>query len=70
MVESGAESPLTEHTKFRAITRSNIEKLGQWHRLDSDLRSILDEGTRFGSCSAWEPSGAEYPEEVACSWDA
>ena len=39
-------------------------------RLDSDLRSILDEGTRFGPCSAWEPSGAEYPEEVACSWDA
>ena len=38
-------------------------------RLDSDLRSILDEGTRFGPCSAWEPSGAEYPEEVACSWD-
>jgi len=39
-------------------------------RVDSDLRSVLDEGTRFGSCSAWEPSGAEYPEEVACSWDA
>ena len=39
-------------------------------RLDSDLRSVLDEGTRFASCSAWEPSGAEYPEEVACSWDA
>ncbi len=39
-------------------------------RLDSVLRSILDEGTRFGPCSAWEPSGAEYPEEVACSWDA
>jgi len=38
-------------------------------RLDSDLRSVLGEGTRFGSCSAWEPSGAEYPEEVACSWD-
>ena len=38
-------------------------------RLDSDLRSVLDEGTRFGSCSPWEPSGAEYPEEVACSWD-
>ena len=38
-------------------------------RLDADLRSILDEGTRFGPCSAWEPSGAEYPEEVACSWD-
>ncbi len=39
-------------------------------RLDTDLRSVLDEGTRFGPCSAWEPSGAEYPEEIACSWDA
>ncbi|RZV37462.1 MAG: BMC domain-containing protein [Chromatiales bacterium] len=39
-------------------------------RLDADLRSVLDQGTRFESCSAWEPSGAEYPEEVACSWDA
>jgi microcompartment protein CcmL/EutN len=39
-------------------------------RLDADLRSLLDEGTRFGPCSAWEPSGAEYPEEVVCSWDA
>jgi len=39
-------------------------------RLDPDLRSILDQGTRFGSCAAMEPSGAEYPEEVACSWDA
>jgi microcompartment protein CcmL/EutN len=39
-------------------------------RLDSDLRSVLDQGTRFESCSAWEPSGAEYPEEIACSWDA
>ncbi len=38
-------------------------------RLDSDLRSVLDQGTHFQSCSAWEPSGAEYPEEVACSWD-
>ncbi len=38
-------------------------------RLDPDLRSILDQGTRFGSCAATEPSGAEYPEEVACSWD-
>jgi len=38
-------------------------------RLDSDLRSVLDQGTRFASCTAWEPSGAEYPEEVACSWD-
>ena len=39
-------------------------------RLDSDLRSVLDQGTRFETCSAWEPSGAEYPEEIACSWDA
>ena len=38
-------------------------------RLDSDLRSLLDQSTRFGSCSARELSGAEYPEEVACSWD-
>jgi microcompartment protein CcmL/EutN len=39
-------------------------------RLDPDLRSLLDQGTRFGQCPAFEPSGAEYPEEVACSWDA
>jgi len=39
-------------------------------RLDPDLRSILDEGTRFSSCPAREPPGAEFPEEVACSWDA
>ena len=39
-------------------------------RLDSDLRLVLDQGTRFESCAAFEPSGAEYPEEVACSWDA
>ena len=39
-------------------------------RLDADLRRLLDEGTRFGQCPAFEPSGAEYPEEVACSWDA
>ena len=37
-------------------------------RLDSGLRSILDQGTRFSSCPAFEPEGAEYPEEVACSW--
>jgi microcompartment protein CcmL/EutN len=37
-------------------------------RLDPDLRSILDQGTRFGLCPAFEPDGAEYPEEVACSW--
>ena len=39
-------------------------------RLDADLRTLLDKGTRFGDCRAFEPSGAEYPEEVACSWDA
>jgi microcompartment protein CcmL/EutN len=38
-------------------------------RLDSDLRSILDAGSHFGQCPAWEPSMAEYPEEVPCSWD-
>ena len=38
-------------------------------RLDSDLRSLLEQGTRFGLCPAFEPGGAEYPEEVACSWD-
>jgi len=39
-------------------------------RLDGSLRNILDQGTRFGSCPAFEPEGAEYPEEVACSWGA
>jgi len=39
-------------------------------RLDPDLRKLLDQGTRFGQCPAFEPAGAEYPEEVACSWDA
>ena len=39
-------------------------------RLDTDLRTLLEQGTRFGPCSAFEPAGAEYPEEVACSWDA
>jgi len=39
-------------------------------RLDGGLRSLLDQGTRFGSCPAFEPEGAEYPEEVACSWGA
>ncbi len=38
-------------------------------RLDSDLRSLLEQGTRFGLCPAFEPGGAEYPEEIACSWD-
>jgi len=39
-------------------------------RLDPDLRQLLEQGTRFGLCSAFEPASAEYPEEVACSWDA
>ena len=39
-------------------------------RLDPGLRSILDQGTRFGQCEAFEPAGAEFPVEVACSWDA
>lgn len=39
-------------------------------RLDPGLRTILDQGTRFGQCSAYEPAGAEFPSEVACSWDA
>ncbi len=38
-------------------------------RLDAGLRSLLDQGTRFGLCTAFEPAGAEYPEEAACSWD-
>ena len=39
-------------------------------RLDPDLRQVLDQGTRFGLCPGFEPASAEYPEEVACSWDA
>ena len=39
-------------------------------RLDPDLRQLLDRGTYFGLCPAFEPASAEYPEEVACSWDA
>jgi len=37
-------------------------------RLDPDLRRLLEQGTRFGLCPAFEPASAEYPEEVACSW--
>jgi microcompartment protein CcmL/EutN len=39
-------------------------------RLDPDLRQLLDHGSRFGQCPNFEPASAEYPEEVACSWDA
>jgi microcompartment protein CcmL/EutN len=38
-------------------------------RLDINLRQLLDKGTSFNSCPAFEPAGAEHPEEVACSWD-
>jgi microcompartment protein CcmL/EutN len=37
-------------------------------RLDINLRQLLDTGTSFNSCPAFEPAGAEHPEEVACSW--
>lgn len=37
-------------------------------RMDDGLRSLLDGGTRFGPCPAFEPAGAEFPEEVACAW--
>jgi microcompartment protein CcmL/EutN len=37
--------------------------------LDPNLRRLLDQGTRFGLCPAFEPAGAEHLEEVACSWD-
>ena len=37
--------------------------------LDPNLRRLLDQGTRFSHCPAFEPAGAEHLEEVACSWD-
>ncbi len=39
-------------------------------RLEPDLRLLLDQGTHFSLCPVLEPAGAEYPEEIACSWDA
>ena len=39
-------------------------------RLDPDIRGLLDKTTHFEHCEAHEPHGAEFPEEVACSWDA
>jgi hypothetical protein len=38
-------------------------------RLDQNLRQLLNQGSRFGLCAAFEPANAEHPEEVACSWD-
>ncbi len=37
--------------------------------LDPNLRQLLDQGTRFSLCPAFEPASAEHPEEVACSWE-
>ncbi len=37
-------------------------------RLDINLRQLLDQGTSFALSPAFEPAGAEHPEEVACSW--
>lgn len=39
-------------------------------RLDPDLRQLLEHGTSFGPCPPFEPASAEYPEEIACAWDA
>ena len=37
--------------------------------LDPTLRQLLDQGTHFNQCPAFEPASAEHLEEVACSWD-
>jgi len=37
--------------------------------LDPNLRQLLDQGTRFSLCPAFEPASAEHLEEVVCSWD-
>jgi len=37
--------------------------------LDLNLRQLLNQGTRFSLCPAFEPASAEHPEEVACSGD-
>lgn len=33
---------MTSNTRFRAVTRSNIDRLPQWRSLDSDLREAVD----------------------------
>ncbi len=38
-------------------------------RLDDNLRALLATGSAFAPGPGVEPAGAEYPEEVACSWD-
>jgi len=37
--------------------------------LDPNLRELLDQGTHFSLCPAFEPASAEHPEEVACFWE-
>ena len=37
--------------------------------LDPNVRQLLDQGSRFSLCPAFEPASAEHLEEVACSWD-
>ena len=37
-------------------------------RLDDDLRRLLERGTEFRGCAPLEPTGAEHPEEMPCSW--
>jgi len=54
----------TDRTGDQLLARSLLP------RLDPDLRTLLDQGTRFGPCPAHEPASAEYPEEAPCSWDA
>jgi microcompartment protein CcmL/EutN len=38
-------------------------------RLDPGVRQLLDTTTRFAASPYFEPAGAEYPEEIECSWD-
>ncbi len=54
----------TEKTGDQLIDRKLLS------RLDAGFRTVLDQGTRFGQCQVFEPADAEYPTEVACSWDA
>ena len=54
----------TERAGDQLLTRTLLP----W--LDPNLRQLLDQGTRFSLCPAFEPASAEHPEEVACSWDA
>lgn len=53
------------------VCREKVEQIetAVMPRLDPALRELLGKGTLFGSCAAFEPEGAEHPEEVTCSWD-